>query len=94
MERVTGVPVTGQLLFSDEVLAGGGIGTLKEVHTHLDLMFTIHFITVKVIIGASLSEPHIDRDNVPRRGECLYLCMWPRVAFVASMFPRTRLFNQ
>ena len=45
------------------------------------------------IIGASLSEPHIDRDNVPRRGECLYLCMWPRVAFVASMFPRTRLFT-
>ena len=25
------------------------------------------------IFGASLSEPHIDRDNVPRRGECLYL---------------------
>ena len=26
------------------------------------------------IIGASLSEPHIDRDNVPCRGECLYIC--------------------
>ena len=25
------------------------------------------------IIGASLSEPHIDRDNGPRRGECMYL---------------------
>ena len=25
------------------------------------------------LIGASLSEPHIDHDNVPRRGECLYL---------------------
>ena len=24
------------------------------------------------LIGASLSEPHIDRDNVPRRGKCLY----------------------
>ena len=26
-----------------------------------------------VIIGASLSEPHIDRDNVPRRGESMYV---------------------
>ena len=30
------------------------------------------YITLSVI-GASLSEPHIDHDNVPRRGECLYL---------------------
>ena len=36
---------------------------------------------------------HIDRDNVPRHGECLYVSMWPRVAFVASMFPRTRVFT-
>ena len=28
------------------------------------------------IIGASLSEPHIDHDNVPRHGECLYLSMY------------------
>ena len=28
------------------------------------------------IIGASLSEPHIDHDNVPRRGECLYVSMY------------------
>ena len=26
--------------------------------------------------GASLSEPHIDRDNVPRREECLYISMY------------------
>ena len=26
-----------------------------------------------LLIGASLSEPHIDNDNVPRRGECLYV---------------------
>ena len=25
------------------------------------------------VIGASLSEPHIDRDNVPRRGEAMYV---------------------
>ena len=25
------------------------------------------------VIGASLSEPHIDRDNVPRRGESMYV---------------------
>ena len=25
------------------------------------------------LVGASLNEPHIDHDNVPRRGECLYL---------------------
>ena len=29
-----------------------------------------------IIIGASLSEPHIDHDNVPRHGECLYLSMY------------------
>ena len=29
-----------------------------------------------IIIGASLSEPHIDHDNVPRRGECLYLSIY------------------
>ena len=28
------------------------------------------------VIGASLSEPHIDHDNVPRRGECLYLSIY------------------
>ena len=28
-----------------------------------------------IIIEASLSEPHIDHDNVPSRGECLYLCI-------------------
>ena len=45
----------------------------------------------KMFIGASLSEPHIDRDNVPRGGECLYLsiylCMWPRVAFCRLYVP-------
>ena len=38
---------------------------------------------IPVIIGASLSEPHIDRDNVPRRGGMfvyMYVCMWPRVS--------------
>ena len=25
------------------------------------------------VVGASLSEPHIDRDNVPRRGESMYV---------------------
>ena len=29
-----------------------------------------------VVFGASLSEPHIDHDNVPRHGECLYLSMY------------------
>ena len=29
-----------------------------------------------IIIGASLSEPHIDHDNVPRHGECLYLSIY------------------
>ena len=28
------------------------------------------------VIGVSLSEPHIDHDNVPRHGECLYLSMY------------------
>ena len=31
MERVTGVPLTDQLLFSDELLADGGIVTAGEV---------------------------------------------------------------
>ena len=31
---------------------------------------------MKRIFGASLSEPHIDHDNVPRRGECLYLSIY------------------
>ena len=47
------------------------------------------------IIWESLSEPHIDHDNVPMlRGMfvCIFLCIW--YAFVAPMFPRTRLFNQ
>ena len=31
----------------------------------------------KMFIGASLSEPHIDRDNVPRGGECcIYLSIY------------------
>ena len=46
---------------------------------------------IYIIIGASLSEPHIDHDNVPRRRECLYKCMWPRVAFVASIVPENML---
>ena len=37
------------------------------------------------IIGASLSEPHIDRDNVPRRGECLYLCMYVAACSVCRL---------
>ena len=44
------------------------------------------YITLSVI-GASLSEPHIDHDNVPRRGECLYLCIWLRVMFVRLNVP-------
>ena len=34
------------------------------------------FVTHTNVIGASLSEPHIDHDNVPRHGECLYLSMY------------------
>ena len=45
------------------------------------------------IIGASLSEPHIDHDNGPRRGESIYVS-GTRVAFVRPMFPRIRLSNQ
>ena len=28
---------------------------------------------------------------VPRRGECLYVCIWPRGAFVRPMFPRSHV---
>ena len=35
-----------------------------------------HPIRFIIIIGASLSEPHIDHDNVPRHGECLYLSIY------------------
>ena len=50
---------------------------------------------IAAMIGANLSKPHIDHDNVPHRGETIiYLLCGTRVAFVAPMFPRTRLFNQ
>ena len=45
----------------------------KIVVTLLILMWHYRIISSKTIIGASLSEPHIDHDNVPRRGECLYV---------------------
>ena len=42
-----------------------------------DYHYCIEVKTIVVmLIGASLSEPHIDHDNVPRRGECLYLSMY------------------
>ena len=37
------------------------------------------------IIGVSLSEPHIDHDNVPCRGECLYLCIYLAVCSVCRL---------
>ena len=37
------------------------------------------------LIGASLSEPHIDHDNIPRRGECLYVCMYVAVGSVCRL---------
>ena len=43
----------------------------------------------------SLSEPHIDHDNVLRRGESMYLCMYlARGCICPPMFLRTRPFNQ
>ena len=39
-------------------------------------MKDIRFKVVGMVIGASLSEPHIDHDNVPRHGECLYISMY------------------
>ena len=36
------------------------------------------------IFGASLSEPHIDRDNVPRRRECMYLACGVRLSAQCS----------
>ena len=42
------------------------------------------------IIGASLSEPHIDGDVRPTsRG--MFVCIWPRGAFVLPMFPRSHV---
>ena len=49
-----------------------------EFHTLMSLSWYIRVMSSVVcwIIGASLSEPHIDHDNVPRRGECLYLSIY------------------
>ena len=37
------------------------------------------------IFGASLSEPHIDHDNIPRRGECLYVRMYVAAGSVCRL---------
>ena len=40
--------------------------------------------------GASLSEPHIDGDVHPTsRG--MFVCIWPRGAFVLPMYPRSHV---
>ena len=53
---------------------------------------------INLIVGASLSEPHIDRDERPTSRGPIYLSIYlsiyvcgTRVAFVLPMFPRTRL---
>ena len=41
------------------------------------------------LVGASLSEPHIDRDNCPRaRGKCVCVC----VTVCVSLVPRPSYF--
>ena len=53
---------------------------------------TLH--TVHVVIGASLSEPHIHRGKCPTSWGPIYLSIYVcgmRVLFVLPMFPRTRL---
>ena len=53
---------------------------MTSLHVKFDLKmkntFRLLVGVFEAIIGASLSEPHIDRDNVPRHGECLYLSIW------------------
>ena len=49
-----------------------------------------HNIVTSIIIGASLSEPHIDGDVRPSpRG--MFVCIWPCGAFVLPMFPRSHV---
>ena len=65
-----------------------------HIQTH-NYMYVV--IDCATVIGASLSEPHIDRDNVPRARKngmslsiylCTYVCIiYP--AFVAPWFPRS-----
>ena len=47
-----------------------------RISLHLEHLRVNSVTTPICFIGASLSEPHIDHDNVPRRGECLYLSIY------------------
>ena len=63
------------------------LDTVVSVHVHTTRVGVLVGVTGRVLvrpcgrvqlIGASLSEPHIDRDNVPARGimVCLYLSIY------------------
>ena len=47
--------------------------TNEHSSSYIVMCVIISFSFELHLFGASLSEPHIDRDNGPYRGECIYL---------------------
>ena len=55
-------------------------------------MYSMCIVVCVAIIGASLSKPHIDHDNIPRTRNIYYLSIYVCIiypGFVTPWFPRS-----